>query len=337
MKINRIYILLIILFSCSNVEKEKIVDENIIEIDRFIANNPGLETDLDPIDSGFLRKDLEVIKKMNEISDLKPTVNKFGKYCPGVKGIKYTPPNLDPPKDIGFGLTKSSCQFGGGYGTFFFEIVYYKNDILYFELLIAFISKNQIFIKENIIDHIYFPITCYDDNSIMYKKSFNRNILNFQNQSKFIISINENISEKYTADEIEMYEQLTNLSIMLFYDCGKRNCGQNRGRPFLGRGRIAIDSLSKMQSYELIEKAIYSLNPIGRIYALEELEKLDKENKLEIADSTKTMIDLIKSLDTRIDLCDWCMIENYTGNFTYSDIRMKLDSINDLAIQEKNE
>ena len=309
--------------SCDNIDKKSIHDENLKVINKFIANNPEIIDSKEPLNHEYLDTDIEIIEKIiNKIPYLKPTISEFEKYCPGFEGWEYPPPQQMGQIDLGFGLTKSSDVFYGGYGSFYLEIVHYKNNILYLELLMSFTSQNQLFIKENIINKIDFPIMCYDDNSIIYKKSFEENISNFK------ILINEDLSKDYSEKEIEMYKQLTNPTKWHFYDCGNRGCGCGGGEPYTDKGRIAVDSLSKMKSYDLIEKAVYCPNPVGRIYALEKLEKLERNQKIEIEDSTKLIIDSIKNLDIKIDLCNWCPIESYLGQFSYKEVKLKLDSVN---------
>jgi hypothetical protein len=232
--------------------------------------------------------------------------------------------------DLGFGLSKSSDTFHGGYGSFYLEIVHYKNNILYLELLLDFSSQNQFFIKVKIIDNIHFPIECADDYSLIFKKSFVKNITDFQIESSFTLSLIENVTKNHTPNEIEMFEQLTNPTKWYLYDCGNSLCGCGGGASYMDRGRIAIDSLFKMKSYDLIEMAVFSANPVGRIYAMEKLEELERNQKIAIADSTKLIIDSIKHLDVKIDLCNWCPFESYLGQFSYKEVKLKLDSINKL-------
>ncbi len=324
-------IFLISLSGCNDAEKRAVISSNILLLEKFIENNEDKKYGDDYINTNYVSNDISIINEViNKIAVLEPKLSEFAKYCPGFEGWEFLPARQMGQINLGFDLKKSNDAFYGGYGSFYVNIIHFKDDIISVDITLSFSSQNQTFIKENIIENITFPVTPYENGKLEFTKFFEKNLRKYQNETGYPITIWNEDSDDISSNENVMFNHLTNPNNWHSYDCNNYSCGCAGGVAARDDGRMSVDGLSKMKSYNLIEKAVFSANPVGRIYALEKLEGLEKVGKIVISDSTKQFIEKIKESEVPIDVCNYCPIRSYLGEYSYKDVKQKLDSLKKL-------
>jgi hypothetical protein len=305
-------ILTIILTSCSGVDHENSIDKSIVDLNRkvlqsYIDKHQGeIKESKKPISQDYLKDDLKILTLLvNKIPKLKPDYNEFSKYLPGFLGSEYHLPEQCGDVDVGFDLTVSSDIFYGGYGVFEISILHYKLDILLVNINMYFTSQGHEFIRDEIVDHIDFPIKC-SSSGVYYTQTFDVNIKKYQAQNIFPIRLKPT-SADYSEKELAYYETLSNPTKFLQWGSV---CGY-AGRPTLGK--TIIDSLTKSDNYKLVEDILYSPSVVGRIYALQALESWDWKGEYRLTEQTKKTIQKIKELEIPFSVCDGgCIMESMT-------------------------
>jgi len=336
MRILILIILLISLLGCNEAKRKAIISSNTLLLEKFIENNEDSKYGDEYINPNYVSNDISIINEaINKIADLEPKLSEFAKYCPGFEGWEFLPARQMGQINLGFDLKKSSDAFYGGYGSFYVDIIHFNDDIISVNITLSFSSQNQKFIKENIIKNITFPVKPYENGKLRFTKFYDKNLRKYQNETGYPVTIRNETSDDISSDENIMFNNLTNPNKWHSYDCNNYSCGCAGGVAARDDGRMSVDGLSKMKSYNLIEKAVFSANPVGRIYALEKLEGLEKVGKIVISDSTKQFIEKIKESDVPIDVCNYCPIRSYSGEYSYKNVKQKLDSLKKLRVSNE--
>jgi len=240
-------ILTIILTSCSVNNNDKDVAKSTVVLNRqtlqtYIDNHQSeLRESEKPVNNGYVKDDLEILKELvNKIPKLAPNYDEFAKLLPGFQGKEYHLPEQSGGVDLGFDLTVSSDIYYGGYGHFYISILHYKQDILLVNISMRFTSKGHEFIRDEIVDHIDFPIQC-SSYGVHYTRTFDQNIKKHQDQNVFPLRLKPT-SDNYSDKELANYEILSNPTHFLHWG---RVCGYG-GQPTIGK--TTIDSLIKMEN-----------------------------------------------------------------------------------------
>lgn len=326
-KFNHIAVLLIlIIVSCNTIDTGLIYEQNEKVVDDFISTIPDLIEEPPLLNPHYLEADDQIIKNIiNKLPYIQPTYNNYKKYCSGFSGDEVLPSKMQGQIELGFGLKKSSDVFYGGYGSYYIDILHDETDVLFLDILLSYSQQDQLFIKTYVLDKLNFKISVPDETSLRYQKKYSENIKNFQRQSPLRIDFDSISFVQYSTNEQEMYKLLSNPLSLFSYDCRNLWCGEYMAKPFESSGRVASDSLAQMKSYELLEKSLFSSNPVGRIYALEKLQNLIEADIVEVADSIATFMDTISNLNLTIGLCEWCPIKRGSGPLTYKELISRLD------------
>lgn len=303
MKEKIVILLFIVFISCSS-EKEKMIQQNLESLKNCIlfeetTTNKFEET----TNEDYVADDIKIIKDF---------INKIPKIGPSYK--EYLNPftlenkefflfDIDYESDIGFNLKTLNNQYSGGYGNYYISILYYNSEVLKLNININFTSKSHRFIKDHIIQYIDFPVECYSD-GIRYTVIFEKNINKYISENSFPLRLPINYST-IPIEYVESYKILIEPSINLSWG---NYCGDGGQKT---TAKIAIDNLTKNKQFKLVEDILYSSNVVGRIYALQSLEKWNANGEYKLSESAKSTIKKIKALDIEFYVCDFgCVLES---------------------------
>ncbi|NLR95094.1 hypothetical protein [Flammeovirga agarivorans] len=311
MKRGQLIILTIILTSCWIVDNDKTVDKSIVDLNRQVLqkqidNMRGvLRESTELVNQEYVTEDLEILTGLvNEIPKLKPNYEEFAKHLPGFQGKEYHLPEQNRSIEVGFDLTVTGDIYYGGYGNFVISILHYKQDILLVNINMYFTGQGHEFIRDVIIDHINFPIKC-SSYGVYYTQTFDKNIKKYQALNIFPLRLTPT-SDDYLETELAYYETMSNPTHFLKWG---RSCGDGGGPTI---GKTTIDSLTKSDNYKLVEDILYSPSVVGRIYAMQALERWDWNGEHSLTEKTKETIQKIKNLDVPFSVCDGCFVETMT-------------------------
>lgn len=306
------FFLITLLTSCSLVDGKYDTDRLIIATNKEIVQSyiekhrNNLRVSEKPINEDYVKDDLKIITDLvNKIPELPPDYNEFARLLPGFQGQEYHLPEQSGGVDVGFGLTVSNDIYYGGYGNFKISILHHKRDVLLVNIDIYFTSQGHEFIKDRIVEHLKIPIRC-SQYGVHYQRNFEVNLTNYLAQNIFPIQLTPT-SENYNEQELEYFEIMSNPTN--FLEWGRR-CGES-GEPTIGK--ITIDSLTKANKYQLVEDILYTPSVVGRIYAMQALERWEWKKEYSLSEKARKAIMAIKGLDISFNVCDGgCMVESMT-------------------------
>ncbi|MGY6650106.1 hypothetical protein [Wenyingzhuangia sp. IMCC45574] len=206
--------------------------------------------------------DLSRFKEMvNPISDLKPTISDYLKVYPELlKRVRNTSSNTIELLDE---LKLISHDFYGGYTNFNLTILTYKNNILY--------SKLWFEVEEDVFENIYLkeitiPLTCSGAN-MEYYKVHEKNLAEYvKKYPNFTLEVD---IDKYTPDELNAYYNMNQV---------ENNFGPFQvDKDYVHLANEFIKPLLKQKKYNILEKILFGVNPVGRIYSYTALKIAIKE------------------------------------------------------------
>lgn len=293
-----VLIVIAIIFTGCSSEKEKIVLQNLETIEKYITSQKdsnGKEDEI--IKSSYIAEDVLIINEiLNKVSERKPFLDEF------IKTSDDDGNEEDSGSDVGFNLKIANTVLYGGYGNFYISILHYKSDVLYMKIDISFTSQDHEFIKEYIIKHISFPIIC-TENGISYLKMFQENYKKYREEKSFPLYLTNDVSNIPAAYQ-ENYQLLVDPSNLLSWGS---YCGDGPGKTL---AKIAIDHLTDNKQFKLVENILYSSNVVGRVYALQALEKWNANGEYILTENAKSTIKEIKALDIKFYVCDFgCVVQ----------------------------
>lgn len=290
--------------SCLTFNQEPMPDKIVILANKkilqaYIDSHPDLKKPTIPATTYFVSKDIQILKDIiNNIPKLGSDFDEYVKILPGLE-VK----NNDG-FDAGFGLSVASDIMYGDYGNFKLDVLHCQKSVLCVTINMQFSGKGHEFIRDEIIEHVGFPIEC-SASGIFYSNKFANNIKQYQEENTPLRF--KPTQNTYTKQELEYYSILSNPTASLMWG---RKCGYSNAPP---HGRIEMDKLVDAKKYNLVEDILYSPNVVGRIYALQALESWDSQKEYRLTPQTKQFIEKIKNLETEFEVCDGgCMFVKMT-------------------------
>ncbi len=250
----KILILTILFLTFNSCDGQTIYEMNKAELKscrtcRLKKKNPNPNQD-------WVQTDLNrYLKMVNPISELEPVISEYLIVYPSLltgKGnaSSKTVELLDDLKLI-------SHDFYGGYTSFNLNLLIYNDLIIY--------SRLNTEVEENVFENIYLkkitiPLTC-SGADMEYFKIHNKNLEEYKRKyPNFTLEIDIN---KYTTDELNAYYNLNEVE----YNLGAYQVDEYY--PHLANG--FIKTLLKQKKYEVLEKLLFGINPVGRIYSFSAL------------------------------------------------------------------
>ncbi len=200
----------------------------------------------------WVQTDLTRYREMiNPISELKPIISEYLTVYPSLLSGKGNASSrtielLDDLKLI-------SHDFYGGYTSFNLKLLIYNNLIIY--------SKLYTEVEDNVFENVYLkeitiPLTCSGTN-MEYFKIHNENLAEYKKiHPNFTLEIDIN---KYTTDELDAYYNLNEVE----YNFNTYQVDEDY--PHLANEFVKI--LLEQEKYEILEKLLFGVNPVARIYS----------------------------------------------------------------------
>jgi len=200
----------------------------------------------------WVKTDLTRFEEMaNPIVDLKPTITEYLKIYPDLQTGKGN--TSSKTIELLDNLKLISHDFYGGYTNFNLKILTYNDLIIY--------SRLDIEIVENVFENIYIkeitvPLTCSGANMEYYKVHY-KNLAEYTNKyPNFTLEIDIN---KYAPNELNAYYNMNQVE----NNFGPFQVGDDYA--FLANG--FVKPLLEQKKYAVLEKLLFSVNPVGRIYS----------------------------------------------------------------------
>lgn len=258
-------------------------------IQSFIDNHPVIKKpNEEPVNTYYVSKDADIIKsKVNKLASLGSGLREY---------IDLLPEAGAGGEDVGFNLSLIRTVYYGGYGNFRINILHFKDRILCVNIDMQFTGRSLEFIRDEIIQHINFPITC-SEYGISNSRTFEKEIEKYRDETGYPLRFQPE-NDNYSKKDIEDYNILTSPTSPLMWG---RKCGY-ANRPPLGRKEM--DNLVNSKKYKLVEEILYSSNVVGRIYALQALEEWDSKGEYQLTQKAKNFIQKVKDLDVKFEVCD---------------------------------
>jgi len=240
-------ILFFILCSCNG---QSVYELNKAELENCHTSRPKNKNQNPNLD--WVKIDLNRFNEMvNPIADLKPTISEYLKIYPDLQtGIGNTSSNTIELLD---NLKLISHNFYGGYTNFNLKILTYNDLIIY--------SRLKIEVEENLFENIYLkeitiPLTCSGADMEYYKIHQKNKAEYTKKYPNFTLEIDIN---KYETDELNAYYNMNQV--------------ENNFGPFQVDDVYAhlangfVKSLLEQKKYDILEKILFGVNPVGRIYS----------------------------------------------------------------------
>ena len=240
----------LIFFLFTSCEGQNIYEKNKEELSNCISCKPRPELKYPNHD--YVQTDLARYREMfNPITELKPKVSDYLKIYPEL--LTGNGNTITKTVELLDGLEFVNHKFFGGYNNFSLEILIYNDLIIYTRLF----TEVEYHIFENIyLKEIKVPLTC-SGRGMEYYKIHKSNLKDYQRiYPLFTLEID---NDRYEPENLNAYYNMN--QIEWNYDTFQV------AEDYTHLANGFIKTLLKNKEYDLIEKLLFGLNPVGRIYA----------------------------------------------------------------------
>ncbi len=250
MKSMRIFavILLLLLFASCNCQS--IYEANLEAYENCVSCKPKAK--IKSPNHSYVNTDLEVFHHMvNPIIHLKPTILAYKKVYPELRISQGN--TRSRTIELLDDLKITFHKFYGGYTDFNLTILSYNDAILY--------SRLQIEVNDHVFEKIYLkeikiPLTC-SGRKMEYFKMYKKNIQAYQQKHPYFTLEIDNFNHSPTV-------------LTAYYNMNQAEDNYERFQvteEYASFSNYHAQYLLENKEYQVLEKLLYGVNPVGRIYA----------------------------------------------------------------------
>lgn len=250
----KILLTILIFFLFTSCEGQNVYEINKEEFSNCISCKPRPE--LQYPNQDYVQTDLARYKEMfNPIAELKPNISAYLEVYPEL--LTGNGNTGSETIEILDGLKFVNHKFYGGYISFNMDVLVYDDLIIYSRLFTE--------VEDNVFENIYLkeikvPLSC-SGQGMEYFKIHNTNLKEYQKKyPNFTLEVD---IDKYEPDDLSAFYNIN--QVEWNYDTFQ----VPEDYTYLAKG--FMKTLLDNKNYELIEKLLFGLNPVGRIYAFSAL------------------------------------------------------------------
>ena len=274
MKIKILTAYLLILSSCQG---QSVYEDNKAEFSNCISCE--IRRELEYPNQDYVETDIIRYREMvNPIANLKPSIKEYKKIYPSLLNAKGN--TISDSIVLKDELKLIKHRFFGGYSNFQLSILAYNDLIINvrLELEVIYNIFENIYLKE-----ITIPLTCFG-NDMEYFQHFENNLKEYQKKyPNFILEADIN---KYSIESLNAFSFLNQIDWNID--------AYHVDDEFIFQANLSSEHLLKNKEFELLEKVIFGINPVSRIYAYSAFERAEKQG-YEINDELKTQMSKVKA------------------------------------------
>ncbi|AWH84259.1 hypothetical protein HYN59_03635 [Flavobacterium album] len=248
-----------LLFPLMLFAQESIYKTNLQTLDNCISCRPK-EKVTNPV-AEWMDKDIQHIHEMlNKAQGLLPTMDNYLKIFPSLlsaNGNVSTERVLLPDQ-----LEYIKHEVYGGYVSIYINVLVFEGGILYSEISID--ADNDIF-RDHYLKEITVPLQC-SGNMMQWSRIYDDNVLLYRKEHPHFLWELE-INRRYEPRELTIFYNMNTPQYL-----SKNRDIYHVDGDYAHFAELNLKYLLEKKKYGVIEKLLFSVNPIGRMYACAALD-----------------------------------------------------------------